>query len=397
MLRRLTDDETFFAELGFHFSYFMQRVAKLRDNGDSINSTITRFLMRDDPCAAELKRCLEAYRNSLASVQDYRDAEARRLEERVVKPLNAYAGQFKRVRKQLSSANSARLKQMKEANKLSRQLRSSSFQGSTGSNLAASQQSSQSVNSLPSMQGTSGSGLSGVAIESLLQNKQLSDELRAFEQRKLDDLKGSLLEYLKIEMVSASKHLELLTAAYTALSGYDTKSDLARFCKQFLKEDSLELSDPKKERETAKKAKSKPASSSPRKPSEPLYSTVQKNAASPARKKDDDHHYDTVGSAEPDDDDDDDESPWDDDDDDRDSSKSPAPKPASAPAKNPPARPTSKPPVFYENEDATRGKSNVTQQDDSDDDFDSEDLSVTPRNAQSNRTMLSSKSVSFAK
>ncbi|MBN3274454.1 FA92B protein, partial [Polyodon spathula] len=183
---------------------YTRKTAKLRDKADLLVKQLSDFANTENP---ELRTCLKSLADDLAMVQDYRQAEVERLENRVVMPLKAYGDIIKQKRADMKKFNSIRNHEMKELEKLEK-IRLKNPSDRHGIAEASAQKAS---------------------AEASHTTRQLEETMNDFQKQKMEDIKKIFSDFLTIEMLFHAKALEIYSSTFQNLENFDMEKDLETY------------------------------------------------------------------------------------------------------------------------------------------------------------------------
>ncbi|XP_015109569.1 protein FAM92A-A isoform X2 [Diachasma alloeum] len=205
---RITGVEKHFAELCTVFAAFTRKAARLRDKNDEVAKVIQTYA-ESETINRSLSSGLTNFSTTLSVIGDYRDAEVRRLDSKIIAPLSQYSIICKHAREDVKNTFTARDRQLvkrrqldkvRERNPRNRQLISQAE-----------------------------SELMKATVEVSRVVKGLEEQIDSFEKQKLHDVKHLLLDFVNIELSFHTKTVELLTKAYRDIAEIDEAKDLEEF------------------------------------------------------------------------------------------------------------------------------------------------------------------------
>nr|XP_012620097.1 protein FAM92B [Microcebus murinus] len=185
---------------------YTRRTARLRDKADQLVRQLFAFANTEGP---GLRAAMKDFAEDLAKVQDYRQAEVERLENKVVNPLKLYGAHIKQTRaeiKKLKRAQNNEIKQLQKLEKL--------------------RQKSPSDRQMISQAETSVQRASADASRT---TRQLEAAVGTFQRQKLKDLQKIFSDFVTIEMVFHAKAVEVYSGAFQTLENYHPEQDLQDF------------------------------------------------------------------------------------------------------------------------------------------------------------------------
>lgn len=204
--QRITNIEKHYAQICQDFAAYTRKTARLRDKGDDLAKDLLTYAESE---AQSTKAALTAFAECISSIQDFSQAKVDRLESKVVQPLSLYGTQCKHTREDLKSSFAARDRELNQQKKLDRVR-----QKKPGDRHQISQAESK---------------LQRATVDATRTNKALEDQMDAFERKRLQDIKGILSEFVKVEMIFHAKCLETLTDAFQCLQSINDEDDLEEF------------------------------------------------------------------------------------------------------------------------------------------------------------------------
>ncbi|XP_011308143.1 protein FAM92A1-A isoform X2 [Fopius arisanus] len=205
---RITGVEKHFAELCTVFAAYTRKAARLRDKNDEVAKVIQTYA-ETETINRSFSSGLRNFSTTLSVIGDYRDAEVRRLDAKIVAPFSQYSIICKNAREDVKNTFTARDKELvkrrqldkvREKNPRNRQLISQAE-----------------------------SELMKASVEVSRVIKGLEEQIDSFEKQKLHDLKHLLLDFVSIELSFHTKTVELLTKAYRDIADIDEARDLEEF------------------------------------------------------------------------------------------------------------------------------------------------------------------------
>nr|CAD7575620.1 unnamed protein product [Timema californicum] len=166
-----------------------QNLAWLRDKSDEVSKVVHNYA-ESETVNKSLKIGLSKFSATLSAVSDYRDAEVRRLETKVVSELSQYEGICKHAKEEVKSTFAARDRELARRRQLDR------------------------------------------VRERSPRNRQqiaLEEQIDIFEKKKLHDLKSVLLDFVTVELSFHAKAIELYTRAHQEIAEIDEDGDMEEF------------------------------------------------------------------------------------------------------------------------------------------------------------------------
>ncbi|KAH9503568.1 Protein fam92a [Bulinus truncatus] len=206
---RITHIEQHLSRLCDLASSYTRKTAKLRDKGDLVAKEFLEF-SEFEKWNPSLSSGMAKFAENLSAIQDYRDAEVKRLEVKIITPLVHYGLLCKQTKNDLKSAFSAIDAEVNHKKKLE------------------TTRSKNPGDRLKILEST----LQKVSLEATRSSKALEQQVDKFEEKKLKDLKKIMREFATIEMHFHAKALELYTQTFQALESIDSDADLEEFRNQ---------------------------------------------------------------------------------------------------------------------------------------------------------------------
>ncbi|XP_040838086.1 CBY1-interacting BAR domain-containing protein 2 [Ochotona curzoniae] len=202
----VTNADKYLGQLCTLLAAYTRKTARLRDKADQLVRWLFNFANTESP---ELRATLRDFAEDLAKVQDYRQAQVERLENKVVDPLKLYGTQIKQTRAEIKKFQHVRKHEIKQLEKLEK-LR----QRAPSDRQTISQAESR-------VQRASG--------DASRTTQQLQETVDGFQRQKLRDLQKMFLDFVTIEMVFHAKAVEVYSSAFQTLENYDLERDLEDF------------------------------------------------------------------------------------------------------------------------------------------------------------------------
>ncbi|XP_059154236.1 CBY1-interacting BAR domain-containing protein 1-A-like [Physella acuta] len=287
---RITHIEEHLGQLCDIASSYTRKTARLRDKGDLMAKELMQF-SEFEKWNPTLSTGMSKFAESLSAVQDYREAEVKRLEGKIITPLMNYGLLCKQTKNDIKSSFAAIDLEISQKKKLDM---------TRSKHPSDRQKISQLENSLQK-----------ASLEATRSSKNLEQQIDKFEEKKLKDLKKIFREFVTIEMHFHAKALELYTQCFQTLDSIDPEADLEEFRHQLRPKGSIRSDIARSASQASLDSRQSSAgSTTPRKPAAPKENTpvdTRKKITPPQNLQDDS-----------DDDEDDDD---DDDDDDEDDSE----------------------------------------------------------------------------
>ncbi|XP_055992983.1 CBY1-interacting BAR domain-containing protein 2 [Sorex fumeus] len=198
--------ETYFGHFCSLLAAYTRKTARLRDTADQLVKRLLDFANTESP---EMRAVMKSLAEDLAKVQDYRQAEVERLENKVLSPLKLYGAQIKQTRAEVKKFKRARNNEIKQLEKLEK-LR----QKSPSDRQMISQ---------------AESSVQRASVDASRTTQQLEETVDAFQRQKLRDLQKIFSDFVTVELVFHAKAVEVYSDAFRALNAYDPERDLEDF------------------------------------------------------------------------------------------------------------------------------------------------------------------------
>uniref|UniRef100_A0A3B3I142 CBY1 interacting BAR domain containing 1 n=1 Tax=Oryzias latipes TaxID=8090 RepID=A0A3B3I142_ORYLA len=200
----ITRVEKHFGEMCQLFAAYTRKTARLRDKGDLL---VQQIAVHADTETPDLKRGMKEFADHLAKIQDYRHAQVKRLEAKVVEPLKTYGAVVIRKREDVKMTQSAIDKEAKQE----AQLEKTRLKNPSDRQIIAE------------------SELQKATMDAARTTKQLEETIDEFERQKIRDIKKIFSEFVTVELCFLGKALELYTSAYQSIQSVDEEADLEVF------------------------------------------------------------------------------------------------------------------------------------------------------------------------
>uniref|UniRef100_A0A3Q3M0C4 CBY1 interacting BAR domain containing 1 n=1 Tax=Mastacembelus armatus TaxID=205130 RepID=A0A3Q3M0C4_9TELE len=202
----ITNVEKHFGEMCQLFAAYVRKTARLRDKADLLVREIDLYADTETP---NLKRGMKQFAQHLSVIQDYRQAEVKRLEAKVIEPLKGYGAVVKRKRDDLKTTQSARDREAKQMAQLER-----TRQRNPSDRQIIYQAESE---------------LQRATMDATRTTRQLEETIDEFEKQKIQDIKKIFGEFVTVEMSFHAKALEVYTLAYQSIQSVEEEEDLQVF------------------------------------------------------------------------------------------------------------------------------------------------------------------------
>ncbi|XP_058011449.1 CBY1-interacting BAR domain-containing protein 2 [Ahaetulla prasina] len=202
----IANAEKYFGSFCSLMAAYTRKTAKLRDKSDILVKKLIDYANTENP---ELRTTVKNFAEDLAKVQDYRQAEVERLEQKVVEPLKVYGVLIKQAKAEIKNFSKARKIEIKQLEKLEK--------------IRHKPPSNQHMISQIESQAHKAS------VDASRTTQQLEETVDEFQKKKLKDIQKIFLDFIGIEMVFHSKALEVYSQAFQTLENYDLEKDLQDF------------------------------------------------------------------------------------------------------------------------------------------------------------------------
>ncbi|XP_039174546.1 CBY1-interacting BAR domain-containing protein 2 isoform X1 [Crotalus tigris] len=202
----IANAEKYFGSFCSLMAAYTRKTAKLRDKSDILVKKLIDYANTENP---ELRTTVKTFAEDLAKVQDYRQAEVERLEQKVVEPLKVYGVLIKQAKAEIKKFSKARKNEIKQLEKLEK-----TRQRSPSNQHMISQVESQAHKA---------------SVDASRTTQQLEETVDEFQKQKLKDIQKIFLDFIGIEMAFHAKALEVYSQAFQTLENYDAEKDLEDF------------------------------------------------------------------------------------------------------------------------------------------------------------------------
>ncbi|GFN93003.1 protein fam92a1 [Plakobranchus ocellatus] len=203
---RITEIENHLSQLCDTSSSYTRKTARLRDKGDLLAKQLMEYA-EYEKWNPSLSSGMLKFAENVSAVQDYREAQVKRLEGKIISPLMHYGLLCKQTKNDLKSSFAAIERELVQKKKLE-----------TTKAKTPTDRSKILENDLQK-----------ASIESSRSSKSLEQQVDKFEEQKLKDLKKIMREFVMIEMHFHAKALELYTQCFQTLDSVDPDTDLEEF------------------------------------------------------------------------------------------------------------------------------------------------------------------------
>lgn len=205
--RKIFIVETHFPKVAAMLQRYAVGTAKLRNKGDELAKTIATYAEEESP---SLKQALTTMSECLSAIQDQRDAEVSKIEEKLVQGLSVYDTKCKQARNDVRVSSSLSTREVKSFENLEK----AQMKSTDRTRIARAQAEFQKA--------------SGEANRSL---RVLREQMNEFESQKMRDVKQIFSGFVVCEMELLARSMELYTRAYQGLMNIIEEEDLEEFNK----------------------------------------------------------------------------------------------------------------------------------------------------------------------
>uniref|UniRef100_A0A8C5WTS2 CBY1 interacting BAR domain containing 2 n=1 Tax=Laticauda laticaudata TaxID=8630 RepID=A0A8C5WTS2_LATLA len=206
MENTIANAEKYFGSFCSLMAAYTRKTAKLRDKSDILVKKLIDYANTENP---ELRTTVKNFAEDLAKVQDYRQAEVGRLEQKVVEPLKVYGVLIKQAKAEIKNFSKARKIEIKQLEKLEK-----TRHKSPSNQHMISQVESQAHKA---------------SLDASRTTQQLEETVDEFQKQKLKDIQKIFLDFTGIEMAFHAKALEVYSQAFQTLENYNAEKDLEDF------------------------------------------------------------------------------------------------------------------------------------------------------------------------
>ncbi|KAK3754040.1 hypothetical protein RRG08_024119 [Elysia crispata] len=242
---RITEIENHLSQLCDTSSSYTRKTARLRDKGDLLAKQLMDYA-EYEKWNPSLSAGMLKFAENVSAVQDYREAQVKRLEGKIISPLMNYGLLCKQTKNDLKSSFAAIERELVQKKKLETTKAKSPTDRSKINIVIASVNREKILGDEEEGMGSgmvillSGSpicrlvpklenDLQKASIESSRSSKSLEQQVDKFEEKKLKDLKKIMRDFVMIEMHFHAKALELYTQCCQTLDSVDSDADLEEF------------------------------------------------------------------------------------------------------------------------------------------------------------------------
>ncbi|XP_070617958.1 CBY1-interacting BAR domain-containing protein 2 [Erythrolamprus reginae] len=206
MENTIANAEKYFGSFCTLMASYTRKTARLRDKADILVKKLIDYANTENP---ELRTTVKNFVEDLAKVQDYRQAEVERLEQKVVEPLKVYGVLIKQAKAEIKKFSKARKIEIKQLEKLEK-----TRHKSPSNQHMISQVESQAHKA---------------SVDASRTSQQLEETVEEFQKQKLKDIQKIFLDFIGIEMSFHAKALEVYSQAFQTLKNYDAEKDFEDF------------------------------------------------------------------------------------------------------------------------------------------------------------------------
>lgn len=205
---RVANSEKYLGSLCEIMGSITRKTARIRDKGDLL-AKLCKDYSDEETVSHSLKAGLRTCAENLSIVQDYRHAQVMRMESKVLRPISDYGNICKQIKVGVKRELDAVKKEDKKKTELQK-LRSK--------NPGNSHQISRAQ-----------SDVERAREDASIGSKHLEEQMVSFEKRRLHDVKTSMLDYFKIQLVFHAKAIEFYSKCFESMSMVDEERDLQEF------------------------------------------------------------------------------------------------------------------------------------------------------------------------
>nr|XP_011449456.2 protein FAM92A-like isoform X2 [Crassostrea gigas] len=205
---RVANSEKYLGSLCEVMGSITRKTAHIRDKGD-ILAKLCKDYSDEENVSHSLKAGLRVCAENLSVIQDYRQTQIMRLESKVVRPISDYGN----ICKQIKIGVKRELEAVKREDKKKIEL-----QKLRSKNPGNSHQISRAQ-----------SDVERAREDASIGSKHLEEQMVSFEKRRLHDIKTSMLDYFKIQLVFHAKAIEFYSKCFESMSMVDEERDLQEF------------------------------------------------------------------------------------------------------------------------------------------------------------------------
>lgn len=205
--RRIAVVEKHFPEIAAKLQRYAVGTGKLRNRGDELYKVIASYA--EEEMAPSTKQGLVNFAEYFAAIQDQRDLEVHRLEDKLVEGFSIYETKCKQARNDVKNSSQLCIKEVKSFENLEK---TQTKAASNRSRVAKAQAEFQKA--------------SGEANRSL---RVLREQMAEFESQKIKEVKKILSDFVITEMEFLARSLELYSRAYQCVTGIKEEEDLEQF------------------------------------------------------------------------------------------------------------------------------------------------------------------------
>jgi len=179
---------------------------RLRDKYDILAKTCMDYSAVE---MGSLKHSLTSFAEHISAVQDYRQAQIERLEQKVLSPLMTYGTEVKHTQSDLNVSFQARRRELKQQSQVEALRNKSPADRHTITQAEVE--------------------LQKRSLDVARTTRTLEETIDKFETKKVQDLKNSLLDFVKIHVLFHAKALEMYTMAFNDLQNINEEEHLEQF------------------------------------------------------------------------------------------------------------------------------------------------------------------------
>lgn len=232
ILERINATDKHLAHLNLAVSALIKQESRVRDKEDGIAKIMAHY-SETEAFNLTLAQGVGGLAKAMTLLADLKDIEVRRLATKVTAELEQYETVCKRMREQVKEAMMVRDKELNRQRRLSNSgrkmvtvnfnlLRRVLWRSSHTTTI-------QSLKFQPELE----ADLLKATLDVNRTLKEIEDLLESFEQRKLQDVKQILMDFILIQLKTHTSATEVLSSVYRDIAEIDEKADLQVFCKYF--------------------------------------------------------------------------------------------------------------------------------------------------------------------
>lgn len=205
--RRIAVVEKHFPLIATKLQRYAVGTGKLRNKGDQLYKAIAGYA--DEEMAPSTKQGLVSFAEYIAAIQDQRDLEVHRLEDKLVEGFSIYETKCKQARNDVKNSSQLCTKEVK------------SFENLEKTQIKAASNRSRVAKAHAEFQKASGEANRSLRV--------LREQMAEFESQKIREVKKTLSDFVITEMEFLARSLELYSRAYQSITGIKEEEDLEQF------------------------------------------------------------------------------------------------------------------------------------------------------------------------